>query len=117
VLSQFSNPQVLLSSQGQETLRAAFANLPHGAALQTPFLTALKEALTSSLHDAFLVGLIIAVLGAVAALFLKEIPLQSGAAEAIESTLVQAETAAGRLTPTGSPVDLLTGSAAWERHA
>jgi EmrB/QacA subfamily drug resistance transporter len=117
VLSRFNNPQVLLSSQGQVMLRATFAHLPHGAALQGPFLTALKEALTSSLHDAFLVGLVIAALGAVAALLLKEIPLQGGSVEASADALDQARIATGRVTPTGSPVDMLTESGAREQHA
>ncbi|HXT37963.1 MAG TPA: MDR family MFS transporter [Chloroflexota bacterium] len=108
VLSQFNNPQVLLSAQGQRILHTTFASLPHGAALQGSFLTALKEALTSSLHDVFLVGLVIAVLGTAAALFLKEIPLRGADAAAPVDSISEAGIDAGRTTHTGSLIGVLT---------
>jgi EmrB/QacA subfamily drug resistance transporter len=101
VLSRFDNPLVLLSAQGQQILDATFAHLPNGAALRAPFLAALKLALSSSLHDVFLVGLIIAALGAVAALFLKEIPLRESNVTTPADSISEAGIDAGRAAPTG----------------
>ncbi|MGH2389128.1 MAG: MDR family MFS transporter [Chloroflexota bacterium] len=117
VLSKFDNPLVLLSAQGQRILDTTFAHLPHGAALRGPFLTALKEALTSSLHDVFLVGLIIAALGAVAALFLKEIPLRDSNVTAPVDPISEAGIDAGRASPSGAPTGVLTAAGAGEGRA
>jgi EmrB/QacA subfamily drug resistance transporter len=76
VISQFSNPQVLLSAQARQALQQVFARMPNGQALLTALTAAIRRALAASLHDVFVVGLAIAILAAIAALFLKEIPLR-----------------------------------------
>ena len=91
VLGQFSNPQVLLSTQGQQILHTTFAHLPNGAKLIGPFLDALRYTLAGSLHDVFVVGLVIAILGTVAAIFLKEIPLRGTEAESPRSSSGEAD--------------------------
>ncbi|MDB5057894.1 MAG: family efflux transporter permease subunit, partial [Chloroflexi bacterium] len=76
IMNQFSNPQVLLSSETYARLKAEFAHLLDGHALLQAFTAATRAALASSLHDVFLVGLAISGLAFIAALFLQEIPLR-----------------------------------------
>jgi EmrB/QacA subfamily drug resistance transporter len=85
VMGAFSNPQVLLSSQGQAALRGAFTHLPNGQRLLADFTQAIKLALSGALHDVFVVGVVIAAIAAVGTLFLQEIPLQGRAERAADA--------------------------------
>ncbi|HWE62798.1 MAG TPA: hypothetical protein VHB98_13875 [Chloroflexota bacterium] len=76
VLDKYNNPQVLLSTQAHQALQQQFARLPHGQALLVQLTSAIRVGLADALHQVYIVGLVIAVLATIAALFLKEIPLR-----------------------------------------
>ena len=78
-LAQLQNPQVLLNPQLSQGLRASLADLgPQGAVAYDGLIGAIKIALASSLHELFLDGSLIVLVGVVVVLFLKEIPLRKG---------------------------------------
>jgi EmrB/QacA subfamily drug resistance transporter len=71
------NPQALLDASAAEQLRSVFEPLgQQGLALYEQVIEALKAALSSSITEVFLIGLVFVVLAWVANMFLKEIPLR-----------------------------------------
>jgi EmrB/QacA subfamily drug resistance transporter len=87
ILSQFDNPQVLLSPDVAEALHQQILALgADGTQLYNALYSAIQAGLVAALHDVFLLGAALGVLGVIAVLFLKEIPLRkSFAPTAIES--------------------------------
>jgi EmrB/QacA subfamily drug resistance transporter len=82
-LAQFQTPQVLLNPQLSENLRASMASLgPQAMQVYDGLIGAIKIALASSLHDLFLNGAIIVALGAIAVIFLPELPLRKSHGDA-----------------------------------
>jgi EmrB/QacA subfamily drug resistance transporter len=76
-LAQFQNPQVLLNPQAADAIRQQTLALgPQGAQLFDALFTAIKLGLVAALHDVFLLGSGLAVLGWITVLFLKELPLR-----------------------------------------
>jgi hypothetical protein len=76
-LVQLQNPQVLLNPQLSESLRSGMASLgPQATQAYDALIEAIRIALATSLHDLFLDGAVIVAVGAVAVLFLEEIPLR-----------------------------------------
>jgi EmrB/QacA subfamily drug resistance transporter len=77
VLAAFDNPLILLSPGGLAQLRAAFAGYgAQGLSIYNLLLQAVKTGLTQSIHNVFALSLGIIIVGLVAVLFLKEIPLR-----------------------------------------
>jgi hypothetical protein len=88
VLSQFDNPQVLLSPELANVLRQQVLNLgPQGAQLFDALYGAIKIGLVGALHDVFFVGAVLGVLGVLVTLLLKEVPLRKSYAPATELAL------------------------------
>jgi hypothetical protein len=82
-LAQFQNPQVLLNPQAAEAMRQqADALGPQGAQIFDMLLTAIRTALVVALHDVFLLAAILAALGAIVTIFMKELPLRKSYAAA-----------------------------------
>ncbi len=78
-LGIFNNPQVLLQPGVKAQLQSHAAH--QGPAALTMFnqvIEAVKIGLTSGIHNVFLMGVVIMVVGTVAVFFLKEIPLRGG---------------------------------------
>ena len=76
-LDQLQNPQVLLNPQAADTIRQQFDALgPQGGEMFTALFGAIKIGLVSALHDVFLLGAVLAVVGIITVLFLKELPLR-----------------------------------------
>lgn len=88
VLSQFSNPNTLLSP-----VQASGPQLPHtpqALALYQQIMDAMKQALATSLHNVFVLCLIVMVAGLISVFFLKEIKLREkkGSEESAEEEKV-----------------------------
>jgi EmrB/QacA subfamily drug resistance transporter len=76
-LAQLQNPQVLLNPQMSDGLRAGLASAgPQALQAYDALIGAIKIALATSLHDLFFDGALIVALGAIAVIFLPEIPLR-----------------------------------------
>ena len=70
------NPQSLVNPEAEAQLRAGLSSLgPEGAGLFEQLVGALREALSSSISDVFLISLAVVALAWVATIFLKETPL------------------------------------------
>jgi EmrB/QacA subfamily drug resistance transporter len=92
LLAQFENPQVLLDPQLADALRQQFIErVPQGSQLFTTVVSAIQAGLVVGLHDVFLLGAVLSVIGFITTLFLKELPLRKSFAP---STEPGAETAA-----------------------
>jgi EmrB/QacA subfamily drug resistance transporter len=77
------NPQVLISTQAQSSLQAAFGQLSsQGPALLQQLLQALRQALDLALSEVFFIGFIVVGVALVVSFFLKEIPLRKHNIEA-----------------------------------
>jgi EmrB/QacA subfamily drug resistance transporter len=77
VLSAFDDPLIQLSPGGLSQIRAGFAAYgPQGLSAYYQLLQAVKTGLAQSIHDVFVLSLAIIVVGLIAVLFLKEIPLR-----------------------------------------
>lgn len=74
LLAALENPQALMSPEFAARMRAAG---PEGARTMAPLIEAVKRALSSSLHDVFVVGAIVVSLGIVFSLLLVDIPLRT----------------------------------------
>ena len=74
LLAALENPQALMSPQFAARLRAAG---PEGTRAMAPLVEAVRRALSSSLHDVFLVGAVVVSLSIVFALLLVDVPLRS----------------------------------------
>ena len=71
------NPQALLSAEAQSELSAIFQQMgAEGEVLFVQVLEALKLALSSSVTQVFFIGMLVVLVGWVANLFIKEIPLR-----------------------------------------
>jgi MFS family permease len=76
-MAAFENPLALLNPESATLMQAALAQFgPQAGEIYTGFVEAIKIALTSSLHDVFLLGAIVAALGVINALFMHEVPLR-----------------------------------------
>src|SRR3984893_7743792 len=76
-LAQFQNPQALLNPQAAEAMRQSLLQLgPPGAQVYDELFAANKIGLVTALHDVFLLGAILAALGVVTVLFMRELPLR-----------------------------------------
>jgi EmrB/QacA subfamily drug resistance transporter len=76
-LAQFQNPQALLNPQAADAMRQQLLALgPQGAQMFDALYNAIKIALVVALHDVFLLGAVLAVLGVVTVVFLQELPLR-----------------------------------------
>ncbi len=77
ILSAFDNPLILLSPEALSHIHAGFAG--YGVQGMTAFnilLQAVKTGLAQSVHNVFVLSLVIILFGLIAVLFLKEIPLR-----------------------------------------
>ena len=76
-IGAFDNPLILLSPGGLAQIRAGFAGYgPQGLSIYFQLLQAVKTGLAQSIHNVFVLSLGIIIVGLIAALFLKEIPLK-----------------------------------------
>jgi len=79
VMSAFNNPQILLSPDAKVQLLAGLkAYGPQGTALFNTLIEATKTALAQGIHNVFILSLGIMIVGLVAVLFIKEIPVRGG---------------------------------------
>ncbi len=103
VLSFFDNPQILLSADAQTKMQAQFAHYgPQGAALYHSLITAVKIGLVQGIHNVFVLSAITMLIGLVAVLFLKEIPLRGGPVTQKSSELDEAtDTSVEHIVPVG----------------
>ena len=98
-LGIFHNPQVLL----QPDVEAQFLTQAthQGAAAVTMFhqvLASVKVGLSAGIHDVFLITIVIIVVGTIAVLFLKEIPLRGARQRASETPAEETPEAESKLT-------------------
>jgi hypothetical protein len=78
-LGIFNNPQILLQPGVEAQLRAGAAQQgPAGLAVFNQVIESVKIGLTAGIHNVFLMSVVIMVVGTIAVLFLKEIPLRGG---------------------------------------
>jgi EmrB/QacA subfamily drug resistance transporter len=78
-LSTFENPQLLLSPDAIARIQQGFAAYgPTGNTLFGQLMAAIRLGLAQAISDVFLVGTLLIVLGLIATLFLREIPLRRG---------------------------------------
>jgi len=78
-LKVFSNPQILLSPDALAQMRArAAAQGQQGLALFNIAIKAVKIGLAQGIHNVFVISLALMIVGLIAVLFLKEIPLRGG---------------------------------------
>jgi len=76
-MAQFENPLALLNPEGAQQMQQTLAQFGSQAGPMFDMLIgAIRLALTSALHDVFLVGACIAALGVINALFMREVPLR-----------------------------------------
>ncbi|MBI2832378.1 MAG: MFS transporter [Chloroflexi bacterium] len=71
-----SNPQALVSPGAQEQLKNMLGGVPQGAELFQQILQTLREALSASLVEVFLISFVVVLVALVVHLFIKEIPLR-----------------------------------------
>ena len=82
-LARIQNPQVLLSPQISASIREGLnAAGPQAAQAYDTLIAAIRTALAGALHETFVAGAVIVAVGAVAVLFLQEIPLRKSFADA-----------------------------------
>ena len=78
-LGIFTNPQVLLQPGVEAQLRAGAAQQgPAGLAVFNQVIESVKAGLTAGIHNVFIMSMVIMLVGTVAVLFLREIPLRGG---------------------------------------
>jgi hypothetical protein len=74
---KLDNPQVLLSSGARASIATSFDKYgAQGHQLFLAFMDAVRHSLASAISDLFVLGTVIGILGLVAVLFLKEVPLR-----------------------------------------
>ena len=81
VVEQLRDPQALMSPGSLSRIRELAGEGAGGAEALAVVVEGLRTALSSAIHDVFLLGLGIAVVAAAMALFLREIPLRETIAE------------------------------------
>jgi MFS family permease len=100
-LGIFTNPQVLLQPGVEAQLRAGAAQQgPAGLAVFNQVIESVKVGLTAGIHDVFIMSVVIMLVGTVAVLFLREIPLRGGRSKQTvdaESSVEEAPEAEGSL--------------------
>ena len=100
-LGIFTNPQILLQPGVEAQLRAGAAQQgPAGLTVFNQVIESVKVGLTAGIHDVFIMSVAIMVVGALAVLFLREIPLRGGRGkqvDAVESSHEEAPEAEGSL--------------------
>ncbi len=75
-LASLQNPQVLLSAEAMENIRAGFINFgPEGTALFDQAMQAIRTSLASAISTVFAASAVAMGLGCVVAFFLRELPL------------------------------------------
>src|SRR6266851_1616686 len=78
-LSAFNNPQILLSPTALEQIQSHAAAMgPQAVAMLHQIIEAVKIGLAQGIHNVFVLSLGLMIVGLVAVLFLKEIPLRGG---------------------------------------
>ena len=78
-LGIFNNPQILLQPGVEAQLRAGAAQQgPAGLAVFNQVIESVKVGLTAGIHNVFIMSVLIMLIGTIAVLFLKEIPLRGG---------------------------------------
>jgi hypothetical protein len=107
---KFDSPQVLLSEQAQQSLRAGLDKL--GAMIGTPgdqlftsFMDAVRLSLEQAITSLFLMAAILGVIGFVVVLFLREEPLRRTHMTFADEELMASESVAygtGGETPAGA---------------
>jgi EmrB/QacA subfamily drug resistance transporter len=104
--ASIDNPQVLLSDQAREALQKAFAQFgAQGERLFGVFMDAVRQSLASAIGGLFLLAMIVAIVGLVVVLFLREDPLRKTHLTLEQEEMLAAEAeagAAGGLAPEGS---------------
>jgi EmrB/QacA subfamily drug resistance transporter len=74
---KLGNPQVLISAPARSALQASFAKFgSQGGELFDAFMNAVRHSLASAISSLFVLATVIGILGLVAVLFLKEVPLR-----------------------------------------
>jgi EmrB/QacA subfamily drug resistance transporter len=103
------NPQVLLSDQAREALQKGFAQFgTQGERLFGVFMDTVRQSLASAIDGLFLLGMVVALVGLVVVLFLREDPLRKThlTVEQQEMMMAEAEAgAAGGFSPEGSSTE------------
>jgi MFS family permease len=119
VLGQFENPQVLLSPEIGNALRQQVLGLgEQGGQLFDALYAAIRIGLVGALHDVFLVGAALGVVGVLVTLFLKELPLRKSYAPSevsLDETAAQVGKDAFPSLPPLRPQDQPAVQAARER--
>jgi EmrB/QacA subfamily drug resistance transporter len=78
-LGIFNNPQVLLQPGVEAQLQAGAAQQgPAGLAVFNQVIESVKVGLTAGIHNVFIMSMVIMLVGTIAVLFLREIPLRGG---------------------------------------
>ncbi len=78
-LGIFTNPQVLLQPGVEAQLQAGAAQQgPAGLAMFNQVIESVKAGLTAGIHNVFIMSMVIMLVGTIAVLFLREIPLRGG---------------------------------------
>jgi hypothetical protein len=100
-LSIFINPQVLLQPGVEAQLRAGAAQQgPAGLTLFNQVIESVKVGLAAGIHNVFIMSMVIMLVGTIAVLFLREIPLRGGRSKqetAVESSSTEASEVEGSL--------------------
>ncbi len=103
-LSIFINPQVLLQPGVEAQLRAGAAQQgPAGLTLFNQVIESVKVGLAAGIHNVFIMSMVIMLVGTIAVLFLREIPLRGGRSKqetAAESSGAEASEVEGNLATT-----------------
>lgn len=90
-LSQLGNPQVLISEQTTTNLRQLFDSVgANGNDLFNQFMLTVRDSLSASIGDLFMVGAVAMAVALVSVIFLKEIPLRSSFSEDVVATTGEA---------------------------
>lgn len=103
-LSIFINPQVLLQPGVEAQLRAGAAQQgPAGLTLFNQVIESVKVGLAAGIHNVFIMSMVIMLVGTIAVLFLREIPLRGGRSKqetAAKSSGAEASEVEGNLATT-----------------
>lgn len=85
-LGIFTNPQILLQPGVEAQLRAGAAQQgPAGLTLFNQVIESVKVGLTAGIHNVFVMSVVIMLLGTIAVLFLREIPLRGGRGKQVDT--------------------------------
>lgn len=86
-LGTFNNPQILLQPGVEAKLQAGAAQQgPAGLTVFNQVIESVKVGLTAGIHDVFIMSVVIMLIGTVAVLFLREIPLRGGRGKQASAT-------------------------------